>query len=109
MKEKPWPFKIWSKEISKKREDQRQRNACRINLRVKHRAHFGCEREIITEGQCKHSKKGFFLFKKEKFATHAQSRNLTNSYCKITPGQPTTISKNISQDQQPRQIEGGGK
>lgn len=110
MKEEPWAFKFWTKEISKEREDQRQRNAHRKKLRVKHRARFGCGRGIITEGQSKHSKKDFFLFlKKEKSATHAQSRNRTNSNCKITPGQPTTISINISQDQQPRQIGEGGE
>lgn len=66
-------------------------------------------KEIITEGQSRCSKKDFFFLKKGKSGTHAQSRNLTNSYCKITPGQPTTISINISQDQQPRQIGGGGE
>lgn len=54
-------------------------------------------------------RKTFLFLKKEKSGTHARSRNLTNSYCKITPGQPTTISINISQDQQPRQIGGGGE
>ena len=66
--------------------------------------------KYLQKGKVEALRKIFYFFlKKEKSGTHAQSRNLTNSYCKITPGQPTTISINISQDQQSRQIGGGGK
>lgn len=64
----------------------------------------GCETRLITEGQRSAPRKTLLFLKKEKSGTLAQSRNLTNSYCKITPGQPTTLSINISQDQQPRQM-----
>lgn len=56
-----WPFKIQRKEISKKKEDQRQRNTQKKTM-CKTQGSLWFERKIITEVQSRCSKKEFFFF-----------------------------------------------
>lgn len=63
MKEEPWSFKIQGKGTPKEGENLRQKEIhTEDNYAENTRAYFGCEREVITEGQTRCAKKLFFFF-----------------------------------------------
>lgn len=49
MKEELWPFNIQHKEISKKREAQRQQTIHRRKLRVQHKTHLGLKEKLLQK------------------------------------------------------------